>query len=81
MVMAAVRSQRLKRGEKRRKMNTILKCEPWRKIPSEEKEEEGRGGEEEDDDDDDDDDENMQRESNRTRKRSNSTACEGRAKN
>ena len=70
-----------KARRKAKEKNTILKCEPWRKIPSEEKEDAGGGGEEEEDDDD----ENMQRESNRTRKTSNSAkqspVCEGRVKN
>ena len=54
-----VMEQGSKARRKAKEKNTILKCEPWRKIPSEEKEEEGGGGEEEGDDDD---DENMHRE-------------------
>ena len=49
-----------KARRKAKEKNTILKCEPWRKIPSEEKEEEGGGGGGEEGEDD--DDENMQRE-------------------
>ena len=64
-----------KARRKGKEKNTILNCEPWRKIPSKEKEGEGGGGGEEEDDDD----ENMQGESHRTRKRRNSRVCEGRA--